>query len=257
MPPRVSRFSAKAEPVNRSPPPRPIERRPRLPPSPPSRPTLAAIGPAPAPIIGPAAAAIGLPAAVGRPPASPGIPTEATPAAGEPPIGAWRSAPPGCAPPEAPSWLRKLSAMTRSMPRRSSRPATSPRKPGSRGAAIRSSTCSTTCTAAVRPNRASSARGSGWWFLIVPVASLSVSRPREAFDSVCGAPHSRINLSGRTHTPNRWPQSMVWRVFAEVARDELEPRLAARGGCRRGRVRDRWARLSTPWTAKWRPRPFQ
>ena len=70
------------------------------------------------------------------------------------------------------------------MPRRSSRPANRPRKPGSRGAASRSSTCSTTCTAAARPNRASSARGIGSWFSIVPVASPSVSRPDEAFDSV-------------------------------------------------------------------------
>ena len=73
--------------------------------------------------------------------------------------------------------------MSRSMPRRSSRPANRPRKPGSRGACSRSSTCSTTCTAAVRPNRASSARGSGSRFSIVPVASPSVSRPDEAFDS--------------------------------------------------------------------------
>ena len=57
--------------------------------------------------------------------------------------------------------------MSRSMPRRSSRPAKRPRKPGARGAASRSSTCSTTCTAAVRPNRASSARGSGSRFSIV------------------------------------------------------------------------------------------
>ena len=72
--------------------------------------------------------------------------------------------------------------MSRSMPRRSSRPATRPRNPGSRDASNRASTCSTTCTAAVRPKRASSARGSGSVFLIVPVASPSVTRPDEAFD---------------------------------------------------------------------------
>ena len=73
--------------------------------------------------------------------------------------------------------------MSRSIPRRSSRPATSPRKPGSRGASMRSSMCSTTCTAAVRPKRASSARGSGSRLTIVPVASPSATRPPEAFDS--------------------------------------------------------------------------
>ena len=72
----------------------------------------------------------------------------AAPAPG-PVIGPGTLPSPGCAPPVAPSWLRKLSAVSRSFPRRSSRPANSSRKPGSLGAAIRSSTCSTTCTAAV------------------------------------------------------------------------------------------------------------
>ena len=73
--------------------------------------------------------------------------------------------------------------MSRSIPCRSSRPANRPRKPGSRCAWSRSSTCSTTCTAAVRPNRASSARGSGSRLRIVPVASPSLSLPLLGFDS--------------------------------------------------------------------------
>ena len=52
------------------------------------------------------------------------------------------------------------------MPDRSCRPATWASKPTSRRAASRSSTCSTTCTAAVRPNRAIKARGSGSLFVI-------------------------------------------------------------------------------------------
>ena len=118
------------------------------------------------------------------PPADPGIPSAAVPAAGAPDSEPWAPAPVGVAPAIPPSPRRKLSATSRSIPRRNSRPANRPRKPGSRGAASRSSTCSTTCTAAVRPNRASSARGIGSWFSIVPVASPSVSRPDEAFDSV-------------------------------------------------------------------------
>ena len=54
---------------------------------------------------------------------------------------------------------------------------TRPRKPGFRAASSRSSTCSTTCSAAVRPNRASSARGSGSELTIVPVVSSSGTRP--------------------------------------------------------------------------------
>ena len=54
---------------------------------------------------------------------------------------------------------------------------------GTSNADLQSSTCSTTCTAAARPNRASSARGSGPVLTIVPVASSAVSRPPEAFDS--------------------------------------------------------------------------
>ena len=74
--------------------------------------------------------------------------------------------------------------MSRSMPRRRARPANRPRKPGSRGAWSRSSTCSTTCTAAVRPKRAISARGSGSLFWMVPVAVPSAMRAPETFDSV-------------------------------------------------------------------------
>ena len=73
--------------------------------------------------------------------------------------------------------------MSRSMPRRNSRPAKRPRKPVSRRASIRSCTCSTTCSAAVRPNRATNDRGIGSAFSIVPIASPSVIRPDEGLDN--------------------------------------------------------------------------
>ena len=72
---------------------------------------------------------------------------------------------------------------SRSMPGRRSRPANRARKPGSRGFAIRASTCSTTCCAVARPNRASSAAGSRSAFSIVPVASASSRRASDTFDS--------------------------------------------------------------------------
>ena len=146
------------------------------------------------------------------------MPSEATPAAGAPPIGAWRPAPAGYPPPKPPSWPRKLSAISRSMPRRSSRPANRPRNPGSRGACSRSSTCSTTCTAAVRPKRASNARGSGSRFLIVPVASPSDSRPDEAFDSVSvnvSSPSSCASSS--TATSMVFDDSPAWNVSVPLA----------------------------------------
>ena len=64
------------------------------------------------------------------------------------------------------------------------RPATWPSKPGARGALTRSSTCSTTCSAAVRPNRATRAAGNASWLVIVPVAVPSVIVPFDGFDSV-------------------------------------------------------------------------
>ena len=70
--------------------------------------------------------------------------------------------------------------MSRSM----ARPAMRPSKPGARGALTRCSTWSTTCTAAVRPKRATSAAGSASLFSVVPVAVASVRTPVEAFDSV-------------------------------------------------------------------------
>ena len=79
--------------------------------------------------------------------------------------------------------MRKSPANSRVRPRRSSRPATRPSKPAWRGAWIRASTCSTTCTAAVRPNRAISARGIASVFLIVPVAEPSARYAPEAFMS--------------------------------------------------------------------------
>ena len=59
------------------------------------------------------------------------------------------------------------------MPGRTSRPANWASTPTGRGAAIRASTRSTTCTAAVRPNRPIKARGSGSLFLMVPFATAS------------------------------------------------------------------------------------
>ena len=128
-------------------------------------------------LIGPAAEAIP------SPPPSPGVPSPGVPIGPAPVSGPCVPAAPGYAPVPLPSWLRKPNAISRSIPRRSSRPANRPRNPGSRGAAVRSSTCSTTSTAAVRPKRAGSARGSGSELTIVRVASPSVSRPPEAFDS--------------------------------------------------------------------------
>ena len=54
---------------------------------------------------------------------------------------------------------RKPSANSRSLPGGSSRPASRARKPRCRGAAIRSSTWVTTCSAVACPKRASSAAG--------------------------------------------------------------------------------------------------
>ena len=108
--------------------------------------------------------------------------------------------------------------MSRSMPRRSSRPAKRPLKPGSRGAASRSSTCSTTCTAAVRPNRAKRARGSGSRFSIVPVASPSVSRPPEAPDSVSVSVSSPSSCaSSSTPTSIVFDDSPAWNVSVPLA----------------------------------------
>ena len=64
------------------------------------------------------------------------------------------------------------------------RPATRPSNPGARGAFTRSSTCSTTCNAAVRPKRATRAAGNASWFVMVPVADESVRLPLDGFDSV-------------------------------------------------------------------------
>ena len=60
---------------------------------------------------------------------------------------------------------------------------TGPGSPAPRGAAIRSSMCSTTCSAVARPKRASSAAGIRSVFSIVPVASSSVTTAPDAFDS--------------------------------------------------------------------------
>ena len=103
---RVSRLSAKAEPVSMSP-PRPIPTNP-----PPSSPANAPIGPD--------TALAGSAAANDPPPASPAIPSGAAPPTGEPDSGSWTTAPPGCRAAGPPSWLTKLSASLRSMPGRNS-----------------------------------------------------------------------------------------------------------------------------------------
>ena len=96
------------------------------------------------------------------------------------PIGA---APPGPIPIGCANCDMKPSAKSRSIPGRNSRPANRARKPRSREPAIRSSTCSTTCSAVARPKRASSAAGIRSVFSIVPVASASSSHAPVAFDS--------------------------------------------------------------------------
>ena len=169
MPPwRVSRVSAKDELVSRFSPPRPIELRPWSN-SPPSGPAIPFIGFAAKPIPPPAGPPIPPPAGPPIPAARPIDPAAAP--IGEPYRAPGEPAPGACMPADDPSWLRKSSAISRSRPGRSCRPATWASTPTSRGAASRSSTCSTTCTAAVRPNRAIKACGSGSLFLIVPVAS--------------------------------------------------------------------------------------
>ena len=186
--------------------------------SPPSGPAAPPSGSAVAPSpdtapIGPVAVAIPAP-----PPARSGVPSAAARAAGAPAVGSWTPAPRGFAPTEAPSWLRTLRAISRAIPGRSSWPANRPRKPGARGAAIRSSTCSTTCTAAVRPKRTKSARGSGSRFLIVPVASPSVSRPPAAFDSVSVSVSSPSSCaSSSTATSTVCDDAPAWNVSVPLA----------------------------------------
>ena len=164
----------------------------------PAGPLMLPIGPA-GPLmlpIGPAAAAIP------RPPPGPGVPSAPAPAA-PPNRGPCMPAPPGCAPAVPPSRLRRLSAISRSIPGRSSRPANRPRKPGLRGACSRSSTCSTTCTVAARPNRAIHAFGITSRFLIVPVASRSAMTATRAFESVSvmvSSPSSWSSSSTATST---------------------------------------------------------
>ena len=83
------------------------------------------------------------------------------------------------------------------MPRRTSRPATRALKPRCRGAAIRSSMYSTTCSAAARLKRTRSAAGIRSVFLIVPVASPSSSHAPDAFDSA----------SVKVSSPSSWASS--------------------------------------------------
>ena len=108
MPPwRVSRVSAKDELVSRFSTPKPIELRPRSN-SPPSDPAIPFIGSAAKPIPPPA----GLPIPAARP-----IDPAAAPS-GEPDRAPPEPAPWACMPADDPSWLRKSSAISRSMPGR-------------------------------------------------------------------------------------------------------------------------------------------
>ena len=76
------------------------------------------------------------------------------------------------------------------------------------------------CTAAVRPNRATSARGIASWFSIVPVAVASVRTPLDAFDSVSVSVSSpSLCESSSTVTsmlPDELPDSMVSIPLAAV-----------------------------------------
>ena len=98
---------------------------------------------------------------------------------------------------------RKPSAKSRSMPGWNSRPANRARKPRRRGAAIRSSMCSTTWSAVARPMRAKSAAGIRSAFSIVPVVSPSVTTAPDAFDNVSvsvSSPSSYASSSTATST---------------------------------------------------------
>ena len=212
MPPRrVSWFITNADPVSRLPPPRPLPKCPRWF-SPPSVSGMLPIG------FAPPSSSSAVP--IGAPPPRPGVPSEPLPATGETDIGWGTPAPTRFAPSDGASRLRNSTAISRSMPGRTCRPATWPRKPVSRCASIRSCTCSTTCTAAARPNRAKSAFGSGSRFSIVPVASPSVTRPPEGLDSrsvSVSSPSSWKSSSTVTSMlPDELPDSMVSIPLAAV-----------------------------------------
>ena len=76
-------------------------------------------------------------------------------------------------------------------------PATRARPPAPRGASRRASTPASTCSATVRPNRASHALGIGSAFSIVPVATRSAMAAPCAFESLS------LNVSG----PSSWASS--------------------------------------------------
>ena len=127
-------------------------------------------------------------------------------------------APIAVAPIGCPNCDRKPSAKSRSMPGRNSRPANRARKPRSRGAAIRCSTCSTTCSAVARPNRASSAAGIRSAFSIVPVASASSSHAPAAFDSTSTNVSSPSSCaSSSTVTSMVLLDSPAWNVSVPLA----------------------------------------
>ena len=93
------------------------------------------------------------------------------------------------------------------MPGRTCRPATRPSTPTVRGAAIRASTRSTTCSAAVRPNRPIKTRGSGSLFSMVPFNNASSI-------TACSAP---LRYSSITSFPSSWlSSSTATRIVLDV-----------------------------------------
>ena len=99
--------------------------------------------------------------------------------------------------------------------RRGERALTSGKRARPRTSGLSSSTCSTTCTATVRPNRAINARGIGSLFLIVPVAS--AMRAPEAFDSVSGSEPSSWLSANTLIDPVCWVDPAGLTVSRRVA----------------------------------------
>ena len=107
------------------------------------------------------------------------------------------------------SWYAGVSAAGAALSRR---PATVTCASPDR-AASRSPTASSTCPAAVRPKRASQARGSGSLLTIVPVAAASRMRAPDAFDSVSVSVSSPSSCaSSSTVTFTVFSVSPAWKV---------------------------------------------
>ncbi len=79
---------------------------------------------------------------------------------------------------------------------------------------MRSSTCSTTCTAAVRPKRASSARGSASALLMVPVALSSSRMSRRSYSrSLYGSTSCASVIWATTVSPSSSTSSSISETF--------------------------------------------